>query len=162
MHLASQSSETMWFWTMSHNVGLVVARYYKISSNKSFPIIRLNTFILSIVISRPLIWPQPLMPCWYCDCFYHGLDYDLATKIHDDAINWKHFPRYWPFVTGIHRSPVDSPHKGQWRRAVMFSLIYVWTNGCANNRDAGDLRRPSCPLWRHCNDLWDFECNVTF
>ena len=32
--------------------------------------------------------------------------------IHDDAIKWKHFPRYWPFVRGIHRSPVNSPHKG--------------------------------------------------
>ena len=36
---------------------------------------------------------------------------------HDDVIKWKHFPRYWPFVRGIHRSPVDSPHKGQWRGA---------------------------------------------
>ena len=32
----------------------------------------------------------------------------------DDVIKWKHFPRYWPFVRGIHRSPVESPHKGQW------------------------------------------------
>ena len=23
---------------------------------------------------------------------------------HDDIIEWKHFPRYWPFVRGIHRS----------------------------------------------------------
>ena len=30
---------------------------------------------------------------------------------HDDVIQWKHFPRYWPFVRGIHRSPVDCPHK---------------------------------------------------
>ena len=37
--------------------------------------------------------------------------------------------------------PVNSPHKGQWRRALIFSLIYVWTNVWANNRDAGDLRR---------------------
>ena len=41
----------------------------------------------------------------------------------------------------IHRSPVDSPHKGQWRGALMFSLICAWTNGWAKNRDAGDLRR---------------------
>ena len=41
----------------------------------------------------------------------------------DDAIRWKHFPRYWPFVWGIHRSPVNSPHRGQWRGALMFSLI---------------------------------------
>ena len=32
---------------------------------------------------------------------------------HDDVIKWKHFPRYWPFVRGIHRSPVNSRHKGQ-------------------------------------------------
>ena len=32
---------------------------------------------------------------------------------HDDVINWKFFPRNWPFVRGIHRSPVNSPHKGQ-------------------------------------------------
>ena len=34
---------------------------------------------------------------------------------HDDVIKWKHFPRYWTFVMGIHRSPVDSPYKRQWR-----------------------------------------------
>ena len=55
--------------------------------------------------------------------------------------NLKHFPRYWPFVRGIHRSPVNSPHKGQWRGALMFSLICVWINGWVNNGEAGDLRR---------------------
>ena len=31
------------------------------------------------------------------------------------------------FVRGIHCSPVNSPYKGQWREALMFSLIYpVW------------------------------------
>ena len=39
---------------------------------------------------------------------------------HDDVIKWKHFPRYWPFVRGIRRSPVNFPHKGQWRGALMF------------------------------------------
>ena len=60
---------------------------------------------------------------------------------HDDVIKWKHFPRYWPFVWGIHRFPVNSPHKGQWRGALMFSLICAWINGWVNNREAGDLRR---------------------
>ena len=54
---------------------------------------------------------------------------------------WKHFPRYWPFVRGIHRSTVNSPHKGQWRGALMFFFICVWINGWVNNREAGDLRR---------------------
>ena len=58
----------------------------------------------------------------------------------DDVIKWKHFPSYWPFVWGIHRWPVNSPHKGQWRGALVFSLISSWTNGWVNNRDAGDVR----------------------
>ena len=33
------------------------------------------------------------------------------------------------------------PHKGQWRRALMLSLICVWINGWVNNGEAGDLRR---------------------
>ena len=61
--------------------------------------------------------------------------------VHDDVIKWKHFPRCWPFVRRIHRSPVNSPHKGQRRGALMFSLICVWINGWVNNREAGDLRR---------------------
>ena len=60
-------------------------------------------------------------------------------QLYDDVI--KHFPRYWPFVWGIHGSPVNSPHKGQWRGALMFSLISAWINGWVNNREAGDLRR---------------------
>ena len=47
------------------------------------------------------------------------------------------FPRYWPFV----RSPVNSPHEGQWRGILMFSLIWAWKNGWVNSPDAGDLRR---------------------
>ena len=62
---------------------------------------------------------------------------------------WRHqmeaFPRYWPFVRGIHRSSVNSPHKGQWRGALMFSLMFssicAWLNAWVNNREAGDLRR---------------------
>ena len=62
-------------------------------------------------------------------------------RSHDDVIKWKHFPCYWPFVRGIYRSPVNSPHKRQWRRALMVSLICAWINGWVNNREAGDLRR---------------------
>ena len=60
---------------------------------------------------------------------------------HDDVIKWKHFPRYWPFVRGIHRSPVNSPHKGQWRGALIFTLICARIKGWVNNREAVDLRR---------------------
>ena len=61
--------------------------------------------------------------------------------VNDDVIKWKYFPRYWPFVRGIHRSPVNSPHKGQWRGTLMFSLICAWIDSLVNSREAGDLRR---------------------
>ena len=65
-----------------------------------------------------------------------------TTWYHDDVIKWKHFSRYWPFVRGIHRSPMDSPHKAS-HTALWY---FLWsaseqTNGWANNRDASFLRR---------------------
>ena len=74
------------------------------------------------------------------------LNYDNMSVLglviyHDDVIKWKYFQRHCPFVRGIHQSPVDSPHKGQWRGALVFSLICAWTNSGANNRDADYLRR---------------------
>ena len=45
------------------------------------------------------------------------------------------------FVRRIHRSPVNSPHKGQWRGALIFSLICARINSWVNNREVGDLRR---------------------
>ena len=80
--------------------------------------------------------------------FLKGIQWSTKTQkqgkgfsCHDDVIKWKHFPRYWPFVRGIHRWPVNSPHKDQSRGALMFSLICAWTGGWVNNGEAGDLRR---------------------
>ena len=70
-------------------------------------------------------------------CHNDAVKYNtILNRGHDDVIKWKHFPRYRPFVRGIHRLPVNSPHKGQWRGDLMFSLICAWTNGWTNNRDA--------------------------
>ena len=74
----------------------------------------------------------------YTVCNYGPMWVTTAiVVINDDVTKWKYFSRYWPFEKGIHRSPVDSLHKGQWRGALMFSLICDSTNGRANNRDAG-------------------------
>ena len=55
----------------------------------------------------------------------------------DDVIKWKYFPCRWPFMRVIHWSP----HKDQWRGALMFSLICPWMNDWVNNRESGHLRR---------------------
>ena len=36
---------------------------------------------------------------------------------------------------------VNSPHNGQWRRALKLSLIRAWINGWVNDGEAGDMRR---------------------
>ena len=64
--------------------------------------------------------------------------WNTLARRHDGVIKWKH---YWSFVRGIHRSQANSLHKGQWRGALMFSLICAWINVWVNNGEAGDLRR---------------------
>ena len=94
-----------------------------------------------------------------CSCDHYNVPWNIHMSLwclmlwlytsswcwnHDDIIKWKLFPRCWPFVWGMHRSLVDSPHKGQWRGALM----YAWTNGRANSPDETPWRS----LWRYCND----------
>ena len=86
------------------------------------------------------------------------------SHFHDDVIKWIHFPRYWPFVRGIHRSPVKSPHKGQWRGTLMFFFICARINCWVNNDEAGDLRRHRTHYdvivtYRQFNCL--FKCLIT-
>ena len=58
---------------------------------------------------------------------------------------WRHqmetFSALLAFCAGNSPTPVNSPHKGQWRGALMFTLICARINGWVNNREAGDLRR---------------------
>ena len=72
----------------------------------------------------------------------------IIIDIHD-VIKWKHFPRYWAFVRGIHRSPADSTYKAQWRGA----MVFFWF---VNKRLSKLSRRrwfktPSCSLRHRCN-----------
>ena len=88
---------------------------------------------------RPLMWIvvvrwRPIVPMTSRSTQQHYAN-------HDDVIKWKHFPRYWPFLRGIHRSPVNSPHKTLWLGAFMFSLIWALINGWVNNREPRDWRR---------------------
>ena len=78
----------------------------------------------------------------------------VISDNHDDVIKWKHFPRYWPFVWGINRSPVKSPHKGQSRGALMFSLIRM-IKRLSKQSWGWWFETASCSLWRHCNEFVD-------
>ena len=65
----------------------------------------------------------------------------MILAVHDDVLKWKHFPRYWPFVWGIHRSPVFSLTKASDAELWCSSLICGWTNVWVNNWVASDLGR---------------------
>ena len=64
------------------------------------------------------------------------------SAIHNGRRNpwWRHQMETFSALLAICAGN-NSPHKGQWRGALMSSLICVWINGWVNNREAGDLRR---------------------
>ena len=97
-------------------------------------------------------WPEkdPSHPSKYGGSGGHR--WDIFWNYHDDVIKWKHFPRHWPFVRGIHRWPVNSPQKGRWREALMFSLIYAWTKHLSKQSGCRWFETPSRSLWRQCSD----------
>ena len=86
---------------------------------------------------------------------HHGWDTPLQWRHneHNGTMAWRcHFPCYWPFVRGIHRSPVNSPHKGQWHGALLFSLICALNKRLSKQSWGWWFEMPSRSLWRHCND----------
>ena len=119
--------------TKRNTIFLVMKMHRKVSSAKWRPFCPRVFYLQSTKFSSP-----PKGACHLT--FIHVATIVMLCR-HDDVIKWKHFPRYRPFVRGIHLSLVNSPHKGQWRGVLVFSLICVWTNGWVNNRDADDLRR---------------------
>ena len=89
----------------------------------------------------PVTWPSTSLNLYDLlftyNSYFFSTDIDLLTTLIWWVIKRKHLPRYWPFVLGIHLSVVISPHKRQWREALMFP----WSAPEKNNRQAGDLRR---------------------
>ena len=110
-------------WTVAPNSSLVITNFYLLLWFHIYICVYIYVW-LSLPANGPTCYRHQQPQCWW----------------HDDVIKWKYFLHFWPFVWGIHRSPVNSPHKGQWRRALMFSLICAWINGWVNKREAGDLR----------------------
>ena len=80
--------------------------------------------------------------------------------IHFDVVKFKHFPCYCPFVRGTHRRPVDSPHKGQWRGALVFSYDFFdvrLNKGLSKQSRRRWFKTPSRSIWHQCN-----ECNDAY
>ena len=99
----------MWYLYGSHiNDSLITVYRIHISAFLKMKNNLLNLLFTVVVVSAtyPILW---------------------SISMHDDVITWKHFPRYWPLVWGIHRWPVNSPRKGQWRVSALLAIC-VWTS----------------------------------
>ena len=83
----------------------------------------------------------------------------VAGRDHDDVIKWKHFSRYWPFVWGIHWSPVNSPTKASNVELWCFFDLRLNKRLSKQSLDWW-FETPSRSLWRHCNVLC-ISCYIT-
>ena len=117
----------------------------------------------SIFVSLNLFYGTLEHICIFVTLRWHWLLKYLPWKTRYVYALWRQqmetFPRYLPFVWGIHRSTVNSPHKGQRSFDAFFDPHL-------NKRLSKQTRRrwfetPSCSLWRHCNGL-EQCCGVTF
>ena len=86
--------------------------------NGLLPIRKLRIFFLSVFLFDSLRWRH---------------------TNHDYVIKWKHFPRYWPFVRGIHLWIPRTKASDAELRCFLWSA--PWIDGWVNNRKAGNLRR---------------------
>ena len=78
------------------------------------------------LIPKLTTWTTTVYIVWYEPDW---LEKSYTNAMYDYVIKWKHFPRYWPSVRGIHRSKASDA--GLW--------YFRW------------LETLSGPLWRHCN-----------
>ena len=77
--------------------------------------------------------------------------HEIPPVLRDHVIQWSLYTGFIVLLWWRHQMetfsallalwPVNSPHKGQWSGALMFSLICACINRWVNNREADDLRR---------------------
>ena len=117
-------------------------------------------FHVTATVDSMLKWVKWVIPnVYFCRCRWNRHRHPSLSwwllEIETDGFSpwfcdggvawWRHqmetFSALLALCAGNSPVPVNSPHKGQWRGALTFSLICVWINGWVNNRGAGDLRR---------------------
>ena len=138
-HSCSHCSDATWtLWCLGSPVKPLLVKQLVHASNKE----NIKVFTL-LALSEGLHWSYqwhngPVMRKTFA-C--HGVVMLTSISMMTSS-NGKIFRVTGPSgCAGNSPVPVNSPHKGQWRGDLMFSLICVWINGWVNNREAGDLRR---------------------
>ena len=121
-----------WWYSMGVPLDVICFQIYKMLSTQDYQTIRLwaHSVLWTDVVSTIPVHAL-------ATCHITG-----SSTCHDDIHQMETFSALLALcvVWGIHRSLVNSPHKGQWRVALMFSLIYAWKNSWLNNLEPGNLR----------------------
>ena len=142
--------------------------HWTVVKYKRYPYISMHVYMwISYKSKRPFIIKNGSCFDWYdiirTSYFPILTNYRYFSKSvwYDDVIKWKHFQNCWPFAGGIHWSPVNFPHKGQWRGALMF--FYLRLNKRLSKQSWGWwFETVSHPLWRHRNDQLKCVANQTW
>ena len=105
-------------------------------------------------------WLKPsMMPSWRqltTENLHHTSYY-----LHDDVIKWKDFPRYWPFMQEIHRSPVNLPAQRPVTRSFDVSFDMLLNIRLSKQSSGWLFKTPSHSLWRQCNEENNGHISVT-
>ena len=96
--------------------------------------------------SRPFFFFTVATHTLYCPILMCLSNYDTMMTTSNGNIS-----ALLALCKGIHQWPVDSPCKGQWRGALMFSLMCARTNGWAKHWRCRRFETPWRSWWRHCN-----------
>ena len=78
----------------------------------------------------------------------------VTGQIHEYVITWKHFPRYWPFVRGIHRDRTltgEFPAQGPVTQSFDVLFDKHPNNRLSKQSQGWWFETPSRSLWRPCN-----------
>ena len=106
-------------------------------------------FMFPVIISLVYTWLPTLLLIWWkltlkrISWHFSCIDNTTGERLHKDRVHmnlsrnlqWSAYYMMTSSNGNIFRVT------GQWRGALIFSLICAWTNGWVNNRDTGDLRR---------------------
>ena len=112
----------------------------------------------------PLASPGHQQPCYWLYMPDKWTCFPREQVSHDDVIKWKHIPRNWPFVRGIHRSRWIPHTKAS--DAELWCFFDLRLNKRLSKQPWGWWSEtPSSSLWRHRNDCLRYlnvkkKCNL--
>ena len=141
LFLASLGHQQPWYWLCSLN-GIITLHKGRLQQTVTSYSRRMTDNIGClmeyILQERVKLHNLRNIPCHYVKCYFTcrktvSLSFHILMMT---SSNGNYFPRVWTFVRGIHRGPVNSPHKGHRRGAWMFSLICARIHAWVNNREA--------------------------